>query len=138
MRGLDHDAGDADMDGTTEGSCHCGKVRVTVPLPPEQVIECHCSICRRYGALWYYNRPTDVTVTGPIVVYAWGPKDIGFHRCGECGCVIGWFALGMDPGYCGVNARLLEGFDARTATRLVKDDWSLEDGSVYLRDSQPR
>ena len=35
-----------------EASCHCGAVRLEIDSPPDEVTDCHCSICRRYGALW--------------------------------------------------------------------------------------
>jgi len=41
-----------------EASCHCGAVRFAVEAAPDDVNDCNCSICRRYGTLWgYYQRP---------------------------------------------------------------------------------
>lgn len=31
-------------------SCHCGAVRLETEVPPEEVTECNCSICRRLGS----------------------------------------------------------------------------------------
>jgi hypothetical protein len=95
-----------------EASCHCGAVRLEIDsLPPAEVNDCHCSICRRYGALWAYYRPDQVRVLppdAPTDVYVWGDRTLEAHRCRECGCVSHWVA--MDPGVdvMGVNARLMD------------------------------
>ncbi len=107
-----------------QGKCHCGQVQVSVPHPPSSVTECHCSICRRYGALWAYYRVEDVTVTGITGVYVWGRKRIAFHHCGKCGCVIAWLPQGDYP-ECGVNARMLDGLDLETVALVVEKDASV-------------
>lgn len=34
------------------GGCLCGRVRYTVDGPPEKIVHCHCSVCRRsYASL---------------------------------------------------------------------------------------
>jgi hypothetical protein len=33
------------------GSCHCGRVRLTLREDPPEAAECNCSICRRTGGL---------------------------------------------------------------------------------------
>ncbi|HVG48843.1 MAG TPA: hypothetical protein VM899_11995 [Rubellimicrobium sp.] len=108
-----------------EGSCHCGAVRLTVAQAPTEVTECHCSICRRYGALWAYYPSGEATYAGPTEVYAWGRKACAFHRCGTCGCVVGWWPHGADFGHCAVNARVLEGLDLDAVTRNVEEDASM-------------
>ena len=112
------------MQQVAEGSCHCGSVRVMVARPPTEVTECHCSICLRYGALWAYYPSGEVTLTGPTTVYAWGRRQVGFHHCGTCGCVVGWLPLGEGFGHCAVNARMLEGFDPEAVTRILEEDAS--------------
>ena len=92
-------------------SCHCGAVVLEVDSPPEEVNDCHCSICRRYGTLWAYYPPEQVRVLPsdpPTDVYVWGDKTLETHRCGNCGCVSHWVAF--DPGVdvMGVNARLMD------------------------------
>jgi hypothetical protein len=50
----------------------------------------HCSICRRYGAIWAYYRRRAVVVLCPgkaLSVYVWGNKTLQFHRCKKCGSV---------------------------------------------------
>ena len=40
--------------GNPVASCHCGAVAITLPHAPSVVVECNCSLCRRYGVLWVY------------------------------------------------------------------------------------
>ena len=96
---------------TVNGSCHCGRVTVRVPRPPDWVGECNCSLCRKLGWLVAYYPPEEVTVTGETVPYVWGDRMIGIHHCPTCGCGTHWQSLGEDFGKMGVNARLLDGFE---------------------------
>lgn len=94
------------------GTCHCGAVRIELDRKPKGITECNCSVCWRYGVLWAYDRKEAARViaeTGALEVYAWGRKDLGFHRCRACGCVIFWEPLegGDDQTRIGVNVRLL-------------------------------
>jgi hypothetical protein len=38
-----------------QAACHCGAVRFAVAAPPKWVLDCNCTICRRYGAMWCYT-----------------------------------------------------------------------------------
>jgi hypothetical protein len=88
------------------------------------VTECHCSICRRYAPLWAYYPTEYVTLTGPTDVYCWGRKHVDFHRCSTCGCVMAWLPRGDYP-ECGVNARMVNGFDLSAVTLIVEEDSSV-------------
>lgn len=93
-----------------EGSCHCGKVRITLDSAPSEVTDCNCSICRRYGTLWGYYHPKQVQVSEdvPTDIYLWNKRWIEFHRCTECGCVTHWTAAGNPSAdRMGVNIRLM-------------------------------
>ncbi|KAH8680898.1 Mss4-like protein [Xylariales sp. PMI_506] len=52
------------------GGCHCGGVRVavkTLPLGKDssvRSIDCNCSICSRYGAIWFYPKTEFVSIQG--------------------------------------------------------------------------
>ena len=73
-----------------ESSCHCGTVKLEIPSAPEEVTDCNCSICRRYGVLWAYYAPAHVRIIateGATAAYRWGDKSLEFHRCQNCGCV---------------------------------------------------
>jgi hypothetical protein len=70
--------------------CHCGNVVLTTEKLPETVTSCNCSICNRYGAIWAYFKPEQVTVVCnqvPTHTYSWAEKVIDFHHCPICGCV---------------------------------------------------
>jgi hypothetical protein len=70
--------------------CHCGAVRIHVRQAPRSLVQCNCSICRRYGALWAYYRPGSVRIEAPpsaLQSYSWRRKIRSYHRCGTCGCV---------------------------------------------------
>src|SRR5437763_8152672 len=53
-------------------TCHCGSVRIHVRRAPRTVTHCNCSICRRYGALWYQPGWQWSKHVGP---------DLGLARC---------------------------------------------------------
>ncbi len=74
-------------------SCHCGNIKLTVNQPPETLTSCNCSMCHRYGSLWGYYEPKDVTIetaSAPTETYRWGDEDLDFHRCPTCGCIMFW------------------------------------------------
>ncbi len=108
-----------------DGRCHCGAVRISVPSAPTEVTECHCSICRRYGALWAYYPVAQVTLSGATAIYAWGRRHVAYHRCEACGCVMAWRAFHEGYPECGVNARMLDAFDPAAVTHIVEDDASV-------------
>jgi hypothetical protein len=91
-----------------ESSCVCGAVRLAISLAPDELLDCNCSICRRYGALWAYYSLEDVIVPGGLTdTFMRGAKKIEFHRCKICGCVTHWSPT--DPrDRMGVNARLMD------------------------------
>ena len=91
-----------------ESSCVCGAVRLAITRAPDELVDCNCSICRRYGALWAYYSLKDVIVpSGLTDTYLRGPKKIEFHRCKICGCVTHWSPRDQRD-EMGVNARLME------------------------------
>jgi len=77
--------------------CHCGNHKIEA-APPVQVTTCTCSICSRYGAIWGYYQPNDVTITMVgEAAYAWGEKELEFVRCEHCGCVTHYRTLPDNP-----------------------------------------
>lgn len=95
-----------------KGTCHCGAVTLEVPEAPVDVAQCNCSLCRRTGWLGAYYPDDSVSIEGETVPYVWGDKMIGIHHCPACGCLTHWQTLGEDFGRMGVNARMLDGFEA--------------------------
>jgi hypothetical protein len=92
-------------------TCHCGAVRVELPRRPRSLTSCNCSICRRYGALWAYYKPSSLRVvcsTGATSSYSWGRKRIRFVHCNTCGCVTHYERNGAPERTIGVNARNID------------------------------
>ncbi len=97
------------------GSCHCGNVQIELPDSPAWVADCNCSLCRRLAWRVAYFPPEQVRISGETRAYVWGDRMIGIHHCPTCGCGTHWRSLGEDFGKMGINARLLDDFDERTA-----------------------
>ena len=94
-----------------EAACHCGAIRLALPRRPRSVVDCNCSICRRYGALWAYYRVGDVTIKGraSLSSYIWGDRSIRHFRCRHCGCITHWTPTKSSKSTrMGVNARNLD------------------------------
>ena len=125
-----------------QGSCHCGAVRWSFDGLPQSATSCNCTVCRRHGALWAYGfQNEEIQISGETRTYAWAGRNLGFHFCGECGCVAYWWAIeaGADGRrYGAVNLRLAEpgavaaiplrhhdGFDTRA--NLPRDTHSIAD-----------
>jgi hypothetical protein len=94
------------------GSCHCGAVRLALPVAPEEATSCNCSMCRRTGGLWAYYPFGTVSIQGHpdnTEGYAWGDRTLTTFRCRHCGIVTHWEPLEPAPGARhGVNLRNFE------------------------------
>lgn len=115
---------------TIGGGCHCGAVRFELPAAPEWVGECNCSFCRKRGALWGYYPAADVAAVAAEgqATYRWNSGAVAHHHCAACGCGTWsesptWTETGPDftKPRIGVNARLIDGFDAEAAPRRKID-----------------
>lgn len=77
-------------------TCHCGAVKLELPEPPTDILECRCSVCYRYGALWTYFHLNQVNVstsgTNSLRRYVRedGDGNIAFYSCANCGCLTHW------------------------------------------------
>jgi hypothetical protein len=91
-------------------SCHCGAVELGIAAEPQEITDCNCSICRRYGVLWAYYSPSQVRFTKPLEtdIYMWDDRALQFHRCRVCGCVSHWSAVDAVVDRMGINARLMD------------------------------
>ncbi len=94
------------------GSCHCGAVRLTLPVAPVEATSCNCSLCRRSGGIWAYYAFGTVSVQGHpenTEDYIWGDRMLRTVRCKTCGIVTHWEPLDPKPGdRHGVNLRNFE------------------------------
>jgi hypothetical protein len=126
-----------------KGACHCAAVRFELAEAPSWVLDCNCTICRRYAALWAYlyrpDQPKLVRVPDPEATetYLWNERSIAFHRCKVCGCVTHLEAVEVAPKVVlGVNARMIPTLDpARVRVRQVDNShtgvfWTRSDEAV--------
>ena len=93
-------------------ACHCGAVRFELEAQPAWVLDCNCTVCRRYGALWIYPRfGTAKVLNGPdpgaTAAYRWLDGDLAFQHCRTCGCVTHTLAMADPPAILCVNARMI-------------------------------
>ncbi|HWW47482.1 MAG TPA: GFA family protein [Xanthobacteraceae bacterium] len=90
------------------GSCHCGRIRLTLHETPVEASECNCSICRRTAGLWHYCPSAAVAVEGEGVSYQQGDRALDLWHCPTCGCITHWTPT--DPGYprMGINLRMFD------------------------------
>jgi hypothetical protein len=108
-------------------ACHCGAVRFEIAEPPSWVLDCNCTLCRRYGALWSYYNGADqmklLTKPSPDTTffYTWNGREIAFHHCKICSCITHMETIKADPPQIvGLNARMMVGLDpARVRLRQV-------------------
>jgi len=107
-------------------ACHCTAVRLEISELPDWVLDCSCTLCRRYGAVWSYPAAGTVKiVSGPEAteVYLWGDRWLAFHRCKECGCVMYMEAVEENPPYIyGINARMIPTLDPKSVRLRQKDN----------------
>jgi len=124
-----------------KAACHCGAVRFEVEAAPEWVLDCNCTMCRRYGALWAYPDAGQVNVLkmpdpGVTETYIWGDRELAFHRCRACGCVTHMKAIGADPpGLYGLNARMMPGLDPSNVSLRQVDNGHT--GYFWTRSNEP-
>lgn len=85
---------------TIKSVCHCGNIEISVDELPEYLGDCNCSICNRYKALWAYYPPNKVSVIakgGGTSKYIWGDKEVEFHSCKNCGCIVHYLTTNLCP-----------------------------------------
>jgi len=95
-----------------DGSCHCGAVRLILPVAPTEATSCNCSLRRRTGGIWAYYALGAVLVQGHpenTEEYVWGNRTERHLRCKTCGTFTHWEPLDAKPGdRHGVNLRNFE------------------------------
>lgn len=104
-------------------TCHCGAVSIRLSQAPKEITHCNCSLCRRYGVLWAYYPIAEVTIeaSSPTDTYAWGGRNVNFHRCSNCGCITHWYPRKAGRENLGLNARLLDQTTLDAAEVRYKD-----------------
>jgi hypothetical protein len=118
-------------------SCHCGAVRFEVE-EPDWVLDCNCSHCRLYGALWAYypQREVRFAAAPDTFIYMWGDRELEFHHCRTCGCATHTTQFGnSDAERIGVNARLMRGLDPQRVQLVQKNNGN--DGVFWTKSDSP-
>ena len=123
-------------------ACHCGAVRFEIAEAPSWVLDCNCTLCRRYGTLWSYYRGDDQAklLKKPDVAatstYSWNDRTLAFHFCKTCGCLTHFQALAPYPELIlGVNARMMVGLDpAGVQVRQIDNGHT---GYFWTKSNQP-
>ncbi|MDP3870514.1 GFA family protein [Phenylobacterium sp.] len=119
-------------------------MRITLEPAPAWVLDCNCSICRRYGVLWAYRSDpigkTELSVElvqgeDAVEAYIWGDRWIGFWRCKACGCVTHHTALDQPSTIRAVNARMFVSFDPASVTIHRSDN--AHTGAFWTRPDAP-
>jgi len=94
------------------GTCHCGRVRITLPRRPDEVTQCNCSLCSKSGFRGVYFSSDELTIDGEVDSYV--REDLkqpylATYRCKVCGTVTHWTPLSDPPHQrIGVNSRLFD------------------------------
>ena len=125
-----------------KAACHCGAVRFAVAEPPKWVLDCSCTICRRYGAMWTYCFGEDAMTLverpdpAATATYSWQDHEIAFHHCKTCGCITHSEAIDRDPPEIFVlNARMMVGLDGANIPVRQIDNGHL--GWFWTRSDRP-
>jgi len=100
------------IDGGLVCTCHCGRVRITLPRQPDDVTHCNCSLCTKSGFQGIYYSSGEVEIEGEFDRYVRAdsnPAYIAQQRFRHCGIITHWTPLTEPPHErLGINARLFE------------------------------
>jgi hypothetical protein len=124
------------------GGCLCGAVRYEVGGTLRDVVNCHCSVCRRWHG--HHGAYTSTALDGLSFVedrgLAWYESTTddteGVRRgfCRECGSSLFWHPSGTPA-----IAIAAGSLDAPTGLRTIKHVWTSRRGDYYeLSDPLPR
>jgi hypothetical protein len=111
------------------GGCLCGAVRYRVRRPLRDVVDCHCSRCRRthgHVAAYAACRAADLALVAGAELrwYEDGDRARGF--CARCGASLFWRAAGRDT--VSVTAGTL---DPPTGLRTIAQIFVADRGDYY-------
>ena len=110
------------MSDQLHASCHCGKIRLTLPAAAAGVIACHCGDCQKMHGNFNAFLATpieDVSVEGGDAM-VWYPSSQAARRafCGTCGARLIKEVTAARRWL--VSAGLIDG---PTGKRIVKNLW---------------
>ena len=113
---------------TTEGGCHCGRVRFRVRFQdPPTLLDCNCSICSKTGFLHLIATADDFTLlqgAEVLIEYRWGSGTARHLFCSVCG-IKSFYVPRSHPDGFSVNWRALDGVEGITPVIQAYDgrDW---------------
>lgn len=93
-----------------EAGCLCGRIRISLGLPPVRVTVCHCRFCQRATGSAYmvepiFDRSALTVLSGDAAVYdhvsEGSGKLVHIHFCRECGTKL-WLGFERFPDIVGV------------------------------------
>lgn len=93
-------------------SCHCGAIRLEVDAELNDLRQCNCSTCRRFGAIhWYVDSATVhlLDQKRSMTTYVWKEVHEGHLFCSTCGTSI--MRTGYPDGTIALNACCIEEVD---------------------------
>lgn len=128
---------DGDRDPRARGGCLCGAVRYEVRGPLRDVVDCHCSRCRRtHGHVGAYSEAASAELEliddRGMRWYVADERERGF--CAECGASLFWRRSGSDR--TSIAAGTL---DEPTGLRTVSHIHVASKGDYYeITDTLPR
>jgi len=111
------------MTGRLHATCHCGKVRMTLPADAAGVLACHCDDCRRmhgnFNAFLAVAR-ADLALDGDeALVWYQSSPDSRRAFCGTCGARVAKEITAA--GRWLVSAGLIEGPSGK---RIIRNLWA--------------
>jgi hypothetical protein len=126
----------------TKGGCLCGKVRFEIHGEPRDIVNCHCSKCRKFHG--NYGAYTSVKVENLIITeqksLKWfhSPTDetANVHRgfCSECGSSLFWHP--KDQSEIAIAAGAL---DSQTNLKTMGHVWCSQIPDFYkIEDNLPQ
>ena len=113
------------MTTSSNGSCHCQRVRFQVRAAIERLVECDCSVCTKKGIVHVPVGEKDFSLLAgeqDLAVYRFGSNTAEHWFCRHCG-IHTHGRPRSDPSRYTVNARCLDLYeDIRARVPLTRFD----------------
>lgn len=94
---------------SSNGGCLCGSVTYVITGDARDVVNCHCSRCRRHTGHFMAATSTDadaLKIDGESALRWYATADVEYGFCGECGSTLFW-RTSRRPGYVAIAAGTL-------------------------------
>lgn len=101
---------------TREGGCHCGAVRFRAPVDLDLLSWCSCTVCTKKGIVHLPADPAKFELLkgkNALTAYTFGTGVAQHTFCSHCG-MHPFYIPRSRPDRISINARCLDGVDART------------------------